>query len=98
MQRKTEEPNGFVDRVIRFLELQPGCEVIDRSEDDPETGVTLFIRHGLIHSRVSGISETMTVSRAAVWCFEVLGSNLGDVWNCDRVMDVAPETQERMDA
>jgi hypothetical protein len=95
---KLTDESTFVDQVVRFLELQPGLEVLHVSAENDNEGVKILIRHGTVSSMLQGVGNDMTIARAALWSLEVLGVPLGDVWNCDRVTAVDSETQERMDA
>ncbi len=87
----------FVERVVRFLELRPWIESVEVFDCGEGTFSVVASRSCGLKSRY-GLSRKMTTYQANKWCMDILGANLGDVWNCDRVTDVDPETKERMDA
>ena len=86
----------FVERVVRFLGLLSGCFVCEHTEY-PGGDFTITILHRTITSEIGVLRNDMPVDLANAWCHNILGRNLGDVWNCDRAREIDPDVEAEID-
>jgi len=91
-----DDQSMFVARVVAFLAMRPGITVEEVNQDDSED-IKILIRCQGVFSMVSGLSDRMPVSDADIWCREILGSGLGDVWNASINQELDSEVSELLE-